>query len=55
MTEKDIINLVHECFKKNISILTPGRGNYISGEEEFYDELSEKLKELFNENDLSKF
>ena len=55
MTEKDIINLVHECFEKNISIMTVGRGNYISGEEEFYDELLVELKKLFNDNDLSKF
>jgi len=54
LTEKSIIELVNECFEKNIDIVTIGRGNFISGKEEFYDELEKKLKELFDTNDLSK-
>jgi hypothetical protein len=54
LTEKNIIKIVNECFKNNIGIITVGRGNFISGEEEFYNNLEIRLKELFNENDLSK-
>jgi len=58
MTEKDILKLVEETFGEEISTsyaeTVLGFESWIDGKEEFMEKLAEKLKLLFDENDLSK-
>ena len=55
MTEEDIIGLVRKSFDNNIRIKKGEFGHFIGGEKDFYEELLVKLKQLFDDNDLSKF
>lgn len=58
MKEEDILKLVKQAFEEEISSTAYhsvlGLESEINGIKEFYDNLSLKLKALFNENDLSK-
>ena len=58
MTEKDILKLVEETFSEEISTSCTetvlGLESWIDGKEAFMEKLTEKLKLLFYENDLSK-
>ena len=58
MTEKDILKLVKETFDEEISTSCAetvlGLESWIDGKEVFMEKLAEKLKLLFDENDLSK-
>ena len=58
MSEKNILKLVEETFDEEIStscnLTVLGLESHIEGREDFMKKLAEKLKILFNENDLSK-
>lgn len=56
MNEDDVIKIVKELFDTEIYGETddPFRGADIMGKEQFFDKLKVRLKELFNDNDLSK-
>ena len=58
MSEKDILKLVEETFSEEISTSCVetllGLESRIDGKEAFMEKLAEKLKLLFDENDLSK-
>ena len=58
MTEDDILKIVKEAFDEEISSSASetllGLESHIEGEKEFFEKLREKLKILFDENDLSK-
>ena len=58
MTEKDILKLVEETFSEEISTSCSetvlGLVSWIDGKEAFMEKLAEKLKLLFDDNDLSK-
>ena len=58
MTEKDILKLVEETFGEEISTSCTETGlgfeSCIEGKEAFMQKLAEKLKFLFDDNDLSK-
>ena len=58
MTERDILKLVEETFGEEISTSCSetvlGLESWIDGKEAFMEKLAEKLKLLFDENDLSK-
>ena len=58
MTEQDILKLIEETFGEEISTSCAetvlGLECWIDGKEAFMKKLAEKLKLLFDDNDLSK-
>ena len=59
MKEKDILKIVDETFDEEISSYAfesiLGLESSVEGKKEFMKSVTEKLKKLFNNNDLSKF
>jgi hypothetical protein len=54
MTEEDIIGLVFKCLSMTIKAEIISGYPIITGKKEFQKELEKELKELFDDNDLSK-
>jgi hypothetical protein len=56
MDEKDVIKIVEDLFETTLVAMSddPFCGATIEGKEQFFNELKVKLKELFDDNDLSK-
>lgn len=58
MKEEDILKIIDETFDEKISSYAfesiLGLESYVDGKEEFMKSVKEKLKILFNDNDLSK-
>lgn len=59
MNQEDILKIVEEAFDEEISSMafqsSLGLESEIQGKNEFMEKIKEKLNNLFNENDLSKF